>query len=226
MEWDRAIGELPGAGVKFSTEGATVTLLAVLMAAMPLLPVASLSAPGQQETAVFAGGCFWGVEAVFEHVRGVRSVETGYSGGTVAAPTYALVGTGTTGHAESVRVTYDPGEVSYRDLLEIFFLVAHDPTTRDRQGPDVGSDYRTIVFVGDSTQRREAESFIAELTARRVFAHPIVTEVRALRPFYLAEPYHQDYAARHPDDPYIVINDIPKLKRLRRLFPGLYRDEA
>jgi len=196
------------------------------MAVMTRRPVAALSAHGHQAPAVFAGGCFWGVEAVFEHVRGVHSVETGYSGGGVPAPTYVLVGTGTTGHAESVRVTYDPEEVSYRDLLEIFFLVAHDPTTRDRQGPDVGSDYRAIVFVGESAQRREAESFLAELTERQVFARPIVTEVRALHPFYLAEPYHQNYASRHLDDPYIVVNDVPKLKRLQGLFPGLYRDEA
>jgi len=163
------------------------------------------------------------VEWVFEHLRGVKSVVAGYSGGSTVAPTYEQVGAGTTGHAEAVRVVYDPEEVSYRQLLEVFFLVAHDPTTRDRQGPDVGPDYRAIVFVRDSGQRREVESYISELAARRLFAGPIVTEVRPVQPFYPAEAYHQHYAARHPTEPYIRINDAPKLVRLRRLFPALYR---
>lgn len=191
----------------------------LLVSAVGMLP---LTAP-HEATAVFAGGCFWGVEWVFEHVRGVRSVEAGYSGGSVAAPTYEQVGTGTTGHAESVRIVYQPSEVSYRQLLEVFFLVAHDPTTRDRQGPDVGSDYRAIVFVGDSGQRHEAATYLAELTARHVFSAPIVTELRPLQPFYPAEAYHQDFAARHPTESYIRVNDAPKLERLEQLFPVLYR---
>src|ERR1041385_8197480 len=183
------------------------------------------AAAPREASAVFAGGCFWGVEWVFEHLRGVKSVVSGYSGGSTAAPTYEQVGTGSTGRAESVRVVYDPGEVSYRQLLEVFFLVAHDPTTRDHQGPDVGPDYRAIVFVRDSGERREVESYISELAARRVFAGPIVTEVRPAQPFYPAEAYHQHYAALHPTEPYIQIGRAPKLVRLQRLFPALYRPD-
>ena len=192
---------------------------------LPCIALIAFAAPAraQEAEAVFAGGCFWGVQWVFEHVKGVTGVVSGYSGGTVANPTYELVGTGRTGHAESVRVTYDPSLVSYRDLLEIFFLVAHDPTTRDRQGPDVGSDYRAIVFAKDSAQLSEVASYVAELTARRVFANPIVTELRLRQPFYVAEAYHQRYAALHPDEPYIVINDAPKVRRLQQQFPRLYR---
>jgi len=187
--------------------------------------LASFTAPlqAQEADAVFAGGCFWGVQWVFEHVRGVTAVVSGYSGGSVAHPTYELVGTGRTGHAESVRVTYDPAVVSYRELLEVFFRVAHDPTTRDRQGPDVGSDYRAIVFAQDSVQLREVEAYVAELTAQRVFANPIVTELRLRQPFYRAEEYHQRYAALHPNEPYIVINDAPKVRNLQKQFPRLFR---
>jgi peptide-methionine (S)-S-oxide reductase len=190
-----------------------------------LLLTLGLAAPARAQTAeaVFAGGCFWGVQWVFEHVRGVTSVISGYSGGNVSNPTYELVGTGTTGHAESVLVTYDPSVVSYRQLLEIFFRVAHDPTTRDRQGPDVGSDYRAIVFAGDSVQLREVHAYVSELTAKRVLKAPIVTEVRLRQPFYKAEEYHQRFAALHPNDPYIVINDAPKVHRLQQLFPTLFR---
>ena len=186
------------------------------------LMVGARALPAQKAEAVFAGGCFWGVQWVFEHVRGVSSVISGYSGGTLANPTYELVGTGTTGHAESVRVTYDPAVVSYRKLLEVFFRVAHDPTTRDRQGPDEGSDYRAIVFAHDSAQLREASAYVSELTAKRVFGKPIVTELRLRQPFYQAEAYHQHYAALHPDEPYIAINDAPKVRRLQKLFPGLF----
>ena len=193
----------------------------VAPAALALMFAASALA-AQKAEAVFAGGCFWGVQWVFEHVRGVSSVVSGYSGGTVANPTYELVGTGTTGHAESVRVTYDPAQVSYRQLLEVFFRVAHDPTTRDRQGPDVGSDYRAIVFARDSAQLREVSAYVSELTAKRVFGKPIVTELRLSQPFYMAEAYHQRYAALHPNEPYIVINDAPKVQRLQELFPDLF----
>ena len=194
---------------------------------LAIIPVAlaSLAAPAhaQQADAVFAGGCFWGVQWVFEHVRGVTAVVSGYSGGSVANPTYERVGTGATGHAESVKVTYDPSVVSYRQLLEIFFRVAHDPTTRDRQGPDVGPDYRAIVFARDSAQLREVAAYVDELTTRHMFAAPIVTELRLRQPFYPAESYHQRYAALHPDEPYIAINDAPKIARLRKLFPALFR---
>lgn len=192
---------------------------------IPIIALATLTGPAraQQAEAVFAGGCFWGVQWVFEHVRGVTAVVSGYSGGSVADPTYELIGTGVTGHAESVLVTYDPSVVSYRQLLEVFFRVAHDPTTRDAQGPDVGPDYRAIVFARDSAQVREVATYLEELTSRRVFASPIVTELRLRQPFYPAEAYHQRYASLHPGDPYIVINDAPKIVRLRQLFPALFR---
>jgi peptide-methionine (S)-S-oxide reductase len=194
--------------------------------ALSIVALAAVSGDAHAQTrqaeAVFAGGCFWGVQWVFEHVRGVTAVVSGYSGGALANPTYEQVGSGTTGHAESVRVTYDPAVVSYRQLLDIFFRVAHDPTTRDRQGPDVGSDYRAIVFARDSAQLAEVTGYVAELTAQRVFPKPIVTELRLQQPFYMAEPYHQRYAALHPTDPYIVINDVPKVRRLQELFPGLF----
>jgi peptide-methionine (S)-S-oxide reductase len=197
-----------------------MTLLRTVAATLTLFPAA---AAAQHAEAVFAGGCFWGVQWVFEHVKGVTGVVSGYSGGTIANPTYELVGTGRTGHAESVRVTYDPAIVSYRQLLEVFFTVAHDPTTLDRQGPDVGSDYRAIVFARDSAQLREVAAYVADLTTRRVFDQPIVTEVRLRQPFYLAEEYHQRYAALHPNEPYIAINDAPKIRNLQKLFPGLFR---
>ena len=168
---------------------------------------------------MFAGGCFWGTEWVFEHVRGVTRVVSGFSGG---APANGRAGTGTTGHAESVRVTYDPSKVSYRQLLEVFFRVAHDPTSRDRQGPDVGPEYRAIVFAKDSTQLRDVSAYVNELTAQRVFRKPIVTELTLQQPFHEAEAFHQNYAERHPTEPYIAINDAPKLKRLQELFPQLY----
>ena len=192
-----------------------------------VLALVGFTAPAraQEAEAVFAGGCFWGVQWVFEHVRGVSAVVSGYSGGTVANPTYELVGSGRTGHAESVRVTYDASVVSYHELLDVFFRVAHDPTTRDRQGPDVGSDYRAIVFANDSTQLREVAAYVAELTARRLFAAPIVTELRLRQPFYMAEGYHQRYAALHPNEPYIAMNDAPKLRLLKELFPGLFRKQ-
>lgn len=180
-----------------------------------------LAAAGMQ-TAVFAGGCFWGVEAVFEHVRGVAKVVPGYSGGNAATAHYELVSTGTTGHAESVRVTYDPSRVSYGQLLKVFFSVAHDPTQLDRQGPDTGTQYRSAIFYADKEQKRVAEAYIAQLKAAHSFARPIVTELTPLKAFYEAEAYHQHYLALHPYDPYIVINDLPKLADLKQKFPALY----
>ena len=187
-------------------------------------PSASVS-PGAAvlDTAVFAGGCFWGVEGVFEHVRGVQSATAGYAGGTVAAPSYEQVSTGETGHAESVRVIYDPARVSYDQLLQVFFTVAHDPTELNRQGPDVGTQYRSAVFYRTPAQKTAVEASIARLRASHAFAKPIVTQVAPLTRFNQAEAYHQRYMALHPDAPYIVYNDAPKVAELKRHFSGLYQ---
>jgi len=173
--------------------------------------------------AVFAGGCFWGVDAVFKHVKGVVNVVSGYSGGDAAPAGYEQVSTGTTGHAESVQVTYDSTQVSYEQLLQVFFLVAHDPTELNRQGPDEGTQYRSVVFYATPEQHRAAAAAIAALTKQHVFAGPIVTQVVPLKAFYPAEAYHQNYLALHPDQPYIVYNDLPKLRRLAERFPALYQ---
>ena len=181
-------------------------------------------APQSRATAVFAGGCFWGIEGVFEHVKGVTSATAGYAGGSVPSPTYEQVSSGSTGHAESVRVTYDPSQVTYEQLLEVFFTVAHDPTQRNRQGPDFGTQYRSIVFYGDSAQRRAAQSYVAELRRNKVWSKPVVTEIVPLTDFYEAEAYHQHYMARHPRAPYIMYNDAPKVANLQRRLPALYRE--
>jgi peptide-methionine (S)-S-oxide reductase len=184
---------------------------------------AELTAAAPLDTAVFAGGCFWGIEAVFEHIKGVRSAVSGYAGGKTASPNYEEVSTGSTGHAESVRVVYDPAVVSYGQLLQVFFSVAHDPTQLDRQGPDHGTQYRSAIFYRTPEQQRAAEAYVRQLTAAKTFAKPIVTQVVPLTTFYLAEDYHQDYMAHHPDQPYIVYNDAPKVANLRVQFPQLYR---
>lgn len=176
-----------------------------------------------QEIAVLAGGCFWGVEAVFEHVKGVISVESGYSGGASTTAKYEKVGTGRTGHAESVRVTFDPSQVSYGQLLKVFFSVAHDPTELNRQGPDVGTQYRSAIFYTNDEQKRVAEAYMAQLNQSKAFSRPIVTQLARLDAFYEAEAYHQDYLAHHPNEPYIVINDMPKVENLRKQLPELYR---
>jgi peptide-methionine (S)-S-oxide reductase len=180
------------------------------------------SAPGEA-TAVFAGGCFWGVDAVFKHLKGVTNVVSGYSGGSAGTAKYMIVGTGTTGHAESVKVTYDPSKIAYTELLKVFFSVAHDPTQRNRQGPDVGSQYRSAIFFANAQQQELAQHYIEQLNASKAFAKPIVTEVAPLDRFYPAEDYHQNYLALHPDQPYIVYNDLPKLEALKREFPGWYK---
>jgi peptide-methionine (S)-S-oxide reductase len=174
------------------------------------------------QAAVFAGGCFWGVEGVFEHVRGVTGVVSGYTGGAAEAARYEAVSSGRTGHAESVRITYDPSQVSYGQLLKVFFAVAHDPTEQSRQGPDVGPQYRSVIFYADTAQQRVAAAYIAQLQKARAFPRPVVTELAPLEGFHDAEAYHQDYMARHPNQPYIVVNDLPKLDALKRLFPSLY----
>ena len=188
----------------------------------PKLDIPRADKPGKA-VAVFAGGCFWGVEAVFEHVRGVKDATSGYSGGGALSAHYQVVGTGRTGHAESVRVTYDPSQVTYGQLLKVFFSVAHDPTQLDRQSPDVGTQYRSEVFTASKAQRDVAAAYIAQLDAAKVFDKRIATRVEPLDGFYPAEAYHQDYLRLHPDEPYIVYNDAPKLVELKRLFPGLYR---
>ncbi|SAL27562.1 methionine sulfoxide reductase A [Caballeronia humi] len=177
------------------------------------------------ETAVFAGGCFWGVQGVFEHVRGVKQVASGYAGGTAATARYETVSGGDTGHAESVQITYDPTQVTYGRLLQIFFSVAHNPTELNYQGPDHGTQYRSAIFPVDAQQRSVAQSYIAQLDKAHVFSGPIVTRVEDYKGFYPAESYHQNYLALHPDQPYIAINDLPKVSGLKRMFPELYRDD-
>ena len=175
------------------------------------------------QTAVFAGGCFWGVDAVFKHVKGVASVESGYAGGNADKANYEAVSSGRTGHAEAVRVRFNPAQVSYQQLLQVFFVVAHDPTQLNRQGPDVGSQYRSAIFFTDTEQQKTATDQIQKLTAERTFSKPIVTQVAALQQFYPAEAYHQNYLALHPNQPYIVIHDLPKIEHLRKQFPALYQ---
>lgn len=174
------------------------------------------------QVAVFAGGCFWGVEAVFEHVKGVKQSSSGYVGGSAATARYSLIGSGLTGHAESVRVVFDPSKVSYGQLLKVFFSVAHDPTQLNRQGPDRGTQYRSAIFHTNDSQRAVAAAYIKQLNAAKVFPKTIVTQLQPLVKFYPAEDYHQDYARLHPDNPYIVINDAPKVVALKTLLPNLY----
>jgi len=187
----------------------------------PAADMPSTTARGSQ-TAVFAGGCFWGVEAVFRHVKGVSSAVSGYAGGVAKTASYDLVSSGGTGHAESVQVTYDPAQVSYGQLLTVFFSVAHDPTQLNRQGPDHGTQYRSALFVTSEDQGRVARAYIAQLDQAKAFSSRIVTEVVPLTAFYSAEPYHQNYAALHPTQPYIAINDLPKVAHLKEQFPNLY----
>jgi len=177
--------------------------------------------PGQQ-TAVIAGGCFWGIQAVFQHVKGVQDATSGYSGGSAKTAEYEVVSTGETGHAESVKITYDPSKITYGQLLKVFFSVAHDPTQLNRQGPDEGSQYRSVVFYTNDEQKHVAEAYIAQLDKAHVFARPIVTQVVPLKTFYPAEAYHQNYAALHPNQPYIAINDLPKVANLQKQLPDLY----
>ncbi|MEZ2126820.1 MULTISPECIES: peptide-methionine (S)-S-oxide reductase MsrA [unclassified Sinorhizobium] len=184
-------------------------------------------APGtaSAETAVLAGGCFWGVQGVFQHVKGVTSATSGYAGGGKDTAYYEMVGTGSTGHAESVRVVFDPRKVSYGRLLQIYFSVAHDPTELNRQGPDVGTQYRSAIFPVNAEQTRIAKAYIDQLNQARVFDAAIVTRIEPARQFYAAEGYHQDFLTNHPDYPYIVINDLPKIESLKQLFPKDYRSD-
>jgi peptide-methionine (S)-S-oxide reductase len=206
----------------------------VFLVRNPVMPSASASsaipAPtvdeprtGHSETAVLAGGCFWGVQGVYQHVKGVNSAQSGYAGGDAATAAYEAVTTETTGHAESVRISYDPAQVTYGQLLQIFFAVVHDPTELNRQGPDVGPSYRSVIFAQDETQRNIANAYIAQLNQAGAFPAPIVTSVSSAAPFFPAEAYHQDFFDLNPNNPYIVQNDLPKLDALRSTFPDLYR---
>ena len=208
--------------------GLTISILACSAKGQPKGPIpaakvdaALASAPGKQ-TAVFAGGCFWGTQSVFERVKGVLNTTAGYAGGSAATATYAQVTTETTGHAESVELVYDPSKITYGQLLRIFFSVAHDPTELNRQGPDVGPSYRSAIFYVNDEQKRIATAYIKQLDAEKAFPAPIVTEVTPLKGFYRAEDYHQDYALNHPDNPYIKVCDLPKIKLLKEEFPQLF----
>jgi peptide-methionine (S)-S-oxide reductase len=200
--------------------GASPTLAAP--APTPVVDAALMSAG--EDTAVFAGGCFWGVEAVYDHVKGVKRAISGFAGGDVAGPSYEQVSTGDTGHAESVEVIYDPSQVSYGKLLQIFFSVAHDPTQLNRQGPDRGTQYRSAIFFRNAQQQQTADSYIKQLATAKTFSRPIVTQVAKLRAFYPAEEYHQHYLERNPTQPYIVINDLPKVAALKKQFAEVYKD--
>jgi peptide-methionine (S)-S-oxide reductase len=177
----------------------------------------------QNAVAVFAGGCFWGVQGVFQHVSGVTNAVSGYAGGDAKTAHYEAVGSGTTGHAESVQITYDPRQVSYGRLLQIYFSVAHDPTQLNRQGPDSGTQYRSVIFPTTTEQARVAKAYIEQINEAKVFARAVVTQIEPNKTFYPGEAYHQNYLTLHPNNPYIVFNDLPKLHELKRFFPNLYR---
>jgi peptide-methionine (S)-S-oxide reductase len=220
-------------GLALLGAGAVAALLFVARAVAPTAasavtlpdPVVDqpISAPAGEQTIVFAGGCFWGVQAVFQHVKGVVSATSGYAGGTITSPNYEQVSTGTTGHAESVRVVFDTSQVSLGQLLKVFFSVAHDPTELNRQGPDVGTQYRSAIFYTTPAQQKIVDAYIAQLKAAKVFKDPIVTEVKPLNGFYEAEAYHQNYYNLHPNSVYIVINDRPKVEALKRDFASLWK---
>ena len=219
----------------FSLIGAVLLLAAVAIRIMPAaaqeglaLPAPAINLPPSQassEVMVLAGGCFWGVQGVFQHVKGVSNAVSGYAGGAKATAVYELTNDGTTGHAESVQVTYDPRQVTYGQLLQVFFSVAHDPTQLNRQGPDTGSQYRSTIFAANAAHADVAKAYIAQLNQARAFKKPIVTTIEIGREFYPAEKYHQDFLVRNPTYPYIVYNDLPKIANFKRLLPALYRAE-
>lgn len=203
--------------------GATVSIAADRPSSFPNPAVdAPLAAAKSTQTAVISGGCFWGIQAVFQHVKGVIDATSGYAGGSSLTAQYEIVSTGATGHAESVKITYDPSQITYGQLLRVFFSVAHDPTQLNRQGPDEGTQYRSSIWYSNGEQKRIAEAYIAQLEKAKVFPVPIVTKVVPLKGFYAAEGYHQNYAINHPYDPYIVYNDAPKVRHLRADLPDLY----
>ena len=190
----------------------------------PAVDAPLASSPGQ-ETAVIAGGCFWGIQAVFQHVKGVISATSGYSGGSSSTAEYEIVSTGTTGHAESEKIVFDPSKITYGQLLQVFFSVATDPTQLNRQDPDEGTQYRSVIFYANDEQKKIADAYIEQLNQTKIFKHKIVTQVVPLKAFYPAEGYHQDYAAKHPDNPYIAHYDLPKVAALQQMFPQLYRNQ-
>jgi peptide-methionine (S)-S-oxide reductase len=211
----------------FRQIGGIAALAVGLVAAAPARAstrAAHVSPPASEQTIVLAGGCFWGVQSVFEHTKGVTSAVSGYSGGWVDSPSYEQVSTGRTGHAESVKVTFDPSQISLNQILQIFFTVAHDPTELNHQGPDVGTQYRSMVEYMNDAQKSEVTSFIKQLETTHTYAKPIVTQVVAYKAFFPAEAYHQHYAELHPTQPYIAIYDLPKVANLKKTFPALYRD--
>jgi len=214
--------------------GVMVAVMAVLTMIAPSTTTAAVTIPNPavddpiasakgQQTVVLAGGCFWGIQAVFEHVKGVKSATAGYSGGTVKNPSYEQVSSGATGHAESVKVVYDPSKVTFGQLLKVFFSVAHDPTELDRQGPDNGTQYRSAIFFTSDSQQHIAKAYIDQLNSAKVYPQPIVTEVTAYSAFYPAEDYHQDFAEKNPYNTYIMINDAPKVANLKKDLPDLYK---
>jgi peptide-methionine (S)-S-oxide reductase len=224
---------LSSPAIKWPIRATMLATLIALSACAPLYgasesaPVAAPvidnpKAPGPMQTAVISAGCFWGVQGVFEHVRGVQRAVSGYSGGSKRTAEYETVSSGTTGHAESVMITFDPAQISYGQILQIAFSVVHDPTELNRQGPDVGTQYRSAIFYADPEQRRIAESYIAQLDRAHAFSRPIVTQVTPLEGFFPAEGYHQDYLVHHPSAPYIAYNDLPKVENFKREFPELY----
>jgi peptide-methionine (S)-S-oxide reductase len=212
-----SLGVIAAAGFRFARADEAPRLL-------PMPAVDAQTAAGGLETAVLAGGCFWGQQGVFEHVKGVRRVVAGYSGGDKSTATYEQVSTETTGHAESVEITFDTKQVSYGQILRVFFSVAHDPTELNRQGPDSGPSYRSEIFFTDPTQEKIARAYVAQLNAAHAFGQPIVTRIEPLKAFYPAEAYHQDYLIHNPRQPYIVINDLPKIANLKRILPDLYTE--
>jgi peptide-methionine (S)-S-oxide reductase len=208
------------AGLLWSAPGPAATGAAV---ALPDPAVDQKSVSDEPQVAVIAGGCFWGIQAVFQHTKGVQLALSGYSGGMKTNPTYEEVTTGRTGHAEAVQIKYNPREITYGQILKIFFSVAHDPTQLNRQGPDIGTQYRSAIFFTNDEQKKIAEAYIAQLDKTGAFKSPIVTKVGQLAAFYPAEDYHQDYAIKHPTQPYIAIHDLPKVENLKRFFPSFYQ---
>ncbi|MBV8197795.1 MAG: peptide-methionine (S)-S-oxide reductase MsrA [Candidatus Eremiobacteraeota bacterium] len=220
----RPLPPLRSKNPKRAAERSTAVKSIIAIAALFALCLGATPAPqAGTERVVLAGGCFWGMQLVFESLRGVDRVVAGYAGGNADTAQYETVSTGATGHAESVEITYDPAKISFKQLLDVYFLVAHDPTELNRQGPDEGSQYRSEIFYTSSSQRTEAQAYIAALKQKHIYSSPIVTVVAPLRGFYRAEAYHQDFAIQNPNNPYIVVNDLPKLQQLREKYPQLVK---
>ncbi|AUT47919.1 peptide-methionine (S)-S-oxide reductase MsrA [Achromobacter sp. AONIH1] len=219
--------KLPGLLTAACALAATLPGIAASAETAVLIPPPAQDAPAgvAQEKAVLAGGCFWGVQAVFQHVKGVSSAVSGYAGGQASTANYDTVSGGRSGHAEAVEITYDPAQVSYGQLLQIYFSVAHDPTQLNRQGPDTGTQYRSAVFPASDGQRQVAEAYIAQLNRAGVYGKPMATTIEPLKAFYRAEDYHQDYLVRHPYSMYIMVNDVPKVENLAKVFPARYQDK-